>query len=207
MFTYTSYIKTRKRFMRENKNQDFVYLKNDSNVLVSAPHGVPQTRLGKVKHEEIGSVSVALELNKRLNTNLIVKTANNFDDVNFDERSPYKSKIRSEIEKGNVKYIIDFHGLAKYRDIDINLGINLGKNIHTNVPLYEDLLKRLKKEKFVVSVDNPFCGGAKTIAGTFGGDIWTIQVELNYDITNNIKNKDRLETLLNVFESWMKTIK
>lgn len=47
--------------------------------------------------------------------------------------------------------------------------------------------EKVKKEKFVVSVDNPFCGGAKTIAGTFGGDIWTIQVELNYDITNNIK--------------------
>ena len=204
MFSYNKFVRNRKTFLRENKDNDFVYLNSDSKILISAPHGVPQTRLGVPKHQEPGSFAFALELYNRLHTKFIAKTKNNFDDANFDEHSPYKTKISREID--NIDYIIDFHGLASYREMDINLGINFGENVKSDVSLFEKLVKELKKNKFKVTIDAPYFAPARTIAGTFNGKSWTIQVEINSGITNNLKNKDKLEKLLSVFEDWIKYI-
>ena len=84
MFSFYSYYFRRKKFLSDNSDKDFIYKKTESRVLLSCPHGVPQTRLGKNKYPEIGALAVTLELAERLNANLIAKTSNNFDDVNFD---------------------------------------------------------------------------------------------------------------------------
>lgn len=202
MFSYNKFIGTRKSFLKQHKKEDFVYFKTESNILISAPHGVPQTRLGVYKHEELGSLAFALELSKRLKTNLIAKTKNNFDDVNFDEHSPYKTKIFREI--GKLKYIIDIHGLSARRQIDINLGINFGVNVERNNKIFEQLVKMLNKNDFSVTIDTPFCGNTNTIAGTFKDRAWAIQVEINAKITNNPKFKGKLTILLEIFENWMK---
>ena len=204
MFSYNKFNKNRKAFLKENKDKDFVYINSKSRVLISAPHGVPQTRLGIPKYQELGSIAFALELYNRLNTKFIAKTKNNFDDANFDEHSPYKTKIFQEID--NIDYILDFHGLARYRGMDINLGINFGRNIKSNVLLYEKLVKILKENKFIVTIDTPFCAHSQTIAGTFNKNAWTLQVEINSDITNNFKNKNKLENLLSIFERWIRDI-
>ena len=200
MFSYNKFINNRKAFLKENKDKDFVYINSKSRVLISAPHGVPQTRLGVPKYQELGSIAFALELHSKLNTKFIAKTKNNFDDANFDENSPYKAKISQEID--NIDYILDFHGLANYREMDVNLGINFGENIKSNVILFEKLVENLKENKFIVTVDKPFCAPLRTIAGTFNKNAWTLQVEINSDITNNYKNKSKLENLLIVFEKW-----
>ena len=204
MFSYNRFIKNRQNFLKENREEDFVFIDSESDILLSAPHGVPQTRLGIPKHEEIGSLAFALELYKRLNTKFIAKTSNNFDDVNFDEHSPDKTKISREISK--INYIIDFHGLASSSEMDVNLGISLGENIKSNVDLYEKLFKMLKKNKFNTTVDTPYCGNLRTISGTFNDNAWTIQVEINSKITNNPKYKENLELLLSIFENWLKDI-
>lgn len=207
MLNYSKFIKQRQRFLKENKDIDFVYEDNNSNILISAPHGVPQTRLGKAKHEEPGSLSFAIELKNRTQTNFIAKTSNNFDDVNFDAHSPYKTQIKREIEKGKIKYIIDFHGLAKKQEMDVNLGINFGENIHKNPSVFYDLKRKLEEENFEVTVDTPYCANIQTIAGTFGKKIWAIQVEINSRITNVPYEKERLSILLQTFENWIKTLK
>ena len=206
MFSYNNFVKNRKKFLKENSNEDFVYFDNDSKILLSAPHGVPQTRLGKKQHEEPGSLAFALELYKRLNCNFIAKTKNNFDDVNFDQHSPYKTQIARELEKTQIGHIIDFHGLSSKRDMDVNFGINFGNNIKRDEKLFDKLLRAVKKAGFVCSIDNPFCGNPATIAGTFNDRAWTIQIELNSKITNNPQARERLSKLLDIFEKWLKEI-
>ena len=78
----------------ENKN---------SHVLISAPHGVSQTRLGMPKVAEIGSARLAVALAEICKTNLIIKTKNMFDDANFDEKSAYKNDIKNLIKKNILK--------------------------------------------------------------------------------------------------------
>ncbi len=177
----------------------FAYIENsDSNILLSAPHGVVQTRLGRQKFPEKGSARLAVILSQINKTNLIIKTQNMFDDVNFDDNSNYKDKISKEIEKEKVKYIFDIHGLAAKRNCDINLGINFGDNIKSNKNLYEEILKILQNAGFKVNIDNPFCGRYPSISATFAKkyNIWTIQIEVNCAITNKLEHIEKLNKLI-----------
>jgi len=201
MFSFYSYYFRRKKFLSENSDKDYVYIKTQSRVLISCPHGVPQTRLGKSKYQEIGALAVTLELAERLNTNLIAKTSNNFDDANFDEVSPYKNKIKKEI--ADIDYIIDIHGLSAKREMDINLGTNFGRNVKRDEKLLQKLARNLRNEGFTVSVDNPFSGGERTIAGAFADRAWTVQIEINSGITNIKYQHKKLELLLDVLTKFI----
>ena len=72
--TFNKFVTTRKNFLIKNKNADHVIIKGNNNILISAPHGVPQIRLGKLKFQEIGSLSSALYLQEQTNCFLIAKT-------------------------------------------------------------------------------------------------------------------------------------
>ena len=169
-----------------------------SPILISAPHGVWQTRLGKGKYPEIGSARLAIALSKKNECNLIIKTKHLFDDANFDINCGYRRKISNIIKKNNIKYLFDIHGLSSSRDCDINLGICLGQTIKTNEKLFEDMLSCFNQYGFKVNIDQPFYGKYHTIASTFAKkfNIWTIQIEVNCGITNYGKNIKRLNELI-----------
>ena len=208
--TFNKLNKSRRIFLKLNGNKDHVILEGSNNILISAPHGVSQVRLGKHKAQEIGSLSTALYLSKQTKCFLIAKTKNNNDDANFDDNSQYKNSIKKLITENNIKYILDFHGLASHRDCDINLGIHLGKNIENNIELFNKLNNELKSNNFKVSIDQPFMAGAKTISGTMVNEynnIWAIQIEINCAITNKNENFEKYSKLLNILETWIKSIK
>ncbi len=178
--------------------------------MLSAPHGVSQTRLGKNKVAEPGSLATAIYLQKVCETYLIAKTKNNFDDANFDEVSPYKDEVDKLATMSKITHIIDFHGLASFREMDINLGTHFENNTETDKKLLDWLGKELIKEGFVVSYDCPFMGKGNTIAGYTKKrhpNLWTLQVEINCAITNKKENFDRYKKLLGVFEKFIKKIK
>lgn len=182
---------------------------SDSCVLISAPHGVLQTRLGKSKVAEIGSARLALYLSQYHNTNLIIKTCNLFDDANYDVNCNYRRDIAHMLADGNIKYLLDFHGLAASRSCDVNFGINHGNNIVTNPKLFDTIVKILENAGFIVSVDMPFCAPYKTIAGEFSKEfgIFTLQIEVNSAITNRKENINRLIRLINCFISAINLLK
>ena len=121
-------------------------------------------------------------------------------------QSEYKNKIKYLISACGVKCIVDIHGLRKNVDCDINLGINLGNNIKNDTEKFDVLVSELKRAGFSVSIDQPFKGGEKTIAGFFAKNynVWTIQIEINCGITNesrnNFKANKLMETLTKVFK-------
>ncbi len=180
-----------------------------SKILLSSPHGGSQTRLGRLKYSELGSMCVALELQKRTKSFLIAKTKNNLDDANFDLKSKYKDTIDDIIKIEKISYLVDFHGLAPYRDCDVNLGIYLGKNIETNTEIFDRLVSALRGAGLAVNIDQPFCGGAKTVAGSTKKkhpELWTIQIEINSAITTGAKNFNKCRMLISVLEDWLNTI-
>lgn len=199
----------RKTFLEENAGKDHVVVFGKNNILISAPHGVSQIRLGKYKVHEIGSLASAIYIREKTDCFLIAKTTNNNDDANFDDKSEYKNTIRKLIKENNIKYILDFHGLCAKRDCDVNLGINLGKNIEGNVELFGRLNEILANNGFKVSIDQPFMGGGRTISGSMASEfhVWTIQIEINCGITNRKENFDKTLKLLNLFIEWIETIK
>ncbi len=203
--TFNSVHKNRKDFASVNKNKDHVILEGKNNILLSAPHGVSQLRLGKLKFKEIGSLATALYLKNHSNCHLIAKTKNNGDDANFDETSSYKSDLGKIIKDKNIKYVLDIHGLAAKRECDINLGTHLGQNIKTDEKAFDVLLKNLTKINFKVSVDQPFMGGGNTISGfaanKFG--VWSLQIEINCEITNKKENFPKFQKLLETILDWI----
>ena len=173
-------------------------------MLISAPHGVPQTRLGKLKVAEIGTIPVATLFAQNTNSNLLIKTKNSHDDANYDTDCEYRKALENIIKNQKIKYLIDIHGLAKFRPFDINLGSNFEQNTKQNPKLLISLKNALESAGFSVSIDEPFCAGPQTIAGFFAKQygIWSIQIEINCDITNNPKNIDKCNQLINTLIDW-----
>jgi len=165
-YSFKELSQIRKNILSEN-NRDHVYFQTNSSILISAPHGVSQVRLGKPKVAEIGTISLAYAVAKHTNANLIIKTRNNDDDANFVDDCEYRQQIAKAIKTQNIKYLIDVHGLAKNRPCDVNLGINFGQNIKKDEKLFNSLNNALKNSGFNVFVDIPFCAGPKTISGHF----------------------------------------
>ena len=199
----------RKQFIANNKSKDHVVIEGNSNVLISAPHGVSQVRLGKYKLAEIGALAAALYLHKESNSYFIAKTQNNNDDANFDDKSLYKSSIEKLIKNKKVKYIIDIHGLSPKRDCDINLGTHLRNNIKTNEKIFNNLYEALVENGFVTKIDQPFMAGKQTICGSFANKlpkIWTLQIEINCAITNKKENVEKFKRLLTILKSWINSI-
>ena len=204
--TFEKLVDERNIFLNDNANLDHIVITGKNNVLISAPHGVEQTRNSNPKVHELGSITTGLYLQKQTGSFLIAKTKNNNDDANYDEQSSYKDSIKELIRADKIKYIIDLHGLAEARECEINLGISGGKNVSNNIELFNDLSTSLMASGFNVFIDEPFSGGDKTISGSLKNefyDIWTIQIEIRCDITNKKENFEHYKTLLKVLENWM----
>ena len=200
----------RKKILNKNKNKDHVIVIGSNKVLISAPHGVSQVRLGKYKACEIGSLATALYLQQETDSYAIVKAKNNNDDANFDEQSSYKTSIEKLIEEQGITFVIDLHGLAAKRDCDVNLGIHLGNNIKTNEALFHNLYDALVANNFIVKIDQPFMAGSQTIAGSIANKfphVWTLQIEINCSITNKVENFARYKKLLKMLTDWIKSMR
>lgn len=207
--SFNKFVQTRKDFLQEYKNQDHVIFSGENNVLISAPHGVTQLRLGRLKVPEIGALAIALCLKKETDSFFIAKTKYNNDDANFDETSLYKDSIKRLIKQHNIKYIIDIHGLAQSRDCDVNLGTHLGDNVKTDLRAFDLLNKMLKNNGFKVSIDQPFMAGASTICGSIKKefeDVWTLQIEINCGISNKKENFEKNQNLIKTISDWIKII-
>ncbi len=202
--------KDRRKFIKENKSKDHVVVKGENCVFISAPHGVKQTRLGKTKVAEIGSLALALRLQKDTNSYFIAKTKNNFDDANFDEHSAYKYDVAKCIKEEGVKYFVDMHGLAANRECDVNLGVHFGINTEVDELALNELEDLLKNEDLVVWIDKPFMGTTRTLSGGAKKafpHLWTIQLEINCSITNNPENEEKCRRLYEALKQWIKNRK
>lgn len=201
--------KNRKEFLKRHENDDHAEIIGRGDILISVPHAVSQVRLGRYKVAEIGSLAVGLQLANGGNFHFICKTKNNNDDANFDLNSFYKDSLRRIINKYAIKYLIDIHGLASYRDCDINLGTHLGKNTASDEGILKDLINKLEVAGFSVSIDQPFMAGSQTIAGAMKNEqdrLWSLQIEINCNITNKRKNFYRMKKLLSVLNNWLESV-
>lgn len=199
----------RNNFLNKHKDNDHVVIEGKKKVLISAPHGVSQSRLGKTKVAEIGTIPLSLELQKFTNAFCIIKTKNNFDDANFDEKSSYKDEINFLMEKHNFSHLFDIHGLASKREMDVNLGVNFGNSIKTDTALFDRLVKMLKNSGFKVTIDQPFSGGPKTISGSTKEKyphVWAVQVEINSKLTNFEENSEKSNKLISVLSDFINSI-
>ena len=204
--SYKKKVKLRKSFLQKYNNEDFACLANNSKVLISVPHAVSQVRLGRFKVAEIGTLPIGLLLAEDVGANLIVKTKNNNDDANFDEKSAYRDKIKHLISACGVNYIFDIHGMKRSRECDVNLGVNLGNNIKTDEKLFCAIEEELIRAGFSVQIDVPFMAKERTISGFFAREygVFALQIEVNCGLTNQSCNNQKVNLLVEVLSNVIK---
>ena len=207
--TFNSFHQKRKSFLSKFKNHDHAVCVGDGGVLVSAPHGVSQVRLGMPKKSEIGSLATAIYLHENNGCHLIAKTMNNNDDANFDFQSSYKTDVFQLISDYNIKYFVDIHGLSSQRDVDINLGTHLGRNIEGNEGFLYLLQDALISNGFKTSIDQPFMAGSQTLSSSVKEkcNIWSLQIEINCGITNKSENFNRCLLMLEILSDWLRKLR
>lgn len=203
-FSFNSLKLLRRKILKDNKDVDSFFIEGNNKVLISIPHGVSQTRLGRRKFPEIGTIPTGMVLGINSQSNVLIKTKNNSDDANFDVNCEYRKRLRDIIKKYNIEYVVDIHGLAKWRDCDINLGTNLGNNIEKDKELCSRLTNMLSPN-FKVKIDDPFMASGNTISSCARKefDIWTLQIEINCGITNYKENIERYKKLLETLSTWL----
>lgn len=119
-------------------------------VLLSAPHAVIQTRLGKRKNDDFMTGPIVEALCERTGCMGMVRTKNLGDDPNYDLAGPgltYKEAL-ADLACEKTKIFLDIHGTSNERPFDFCLGTNYGGNLNWNLdsPYTENpVLRRLEE--------------------------------------------------------------
>ena len=72
--------------------------------------------------------------------------------------SPYKDALCHYVQEHNIRFLVDLHQLAAWREQDINLGTGNGKNLWTDDFLHAFVDAYKKQEIGIISINKPFSG-------------------------------------------------
>ncbi|MBR4110867.1 MAG: N-formylglutamate amidohydrolase [Clostridia bacterium] len=166
------------------KEKSFDVIKGKEKIMLSAPHNVKHIRENCVRPRETKTGTIVKILSKKYNTYGIYKTSTDCNnDANWDEKCLYKKEIKKIVEKEKIKCLIDFHGMAAYREQDICIGINGGKNIYTSHDIVDLMIETFHKYGFKnVTIDEPFGAIHEYCVSTYIArecNIPTFQIEIN----------------------------
>ena len=177
----------------------YIEEKGDKPVLITVPHAkapggedyIPQiaykTARATGSHLLIGRVSRAeLDLNRR-----------------EAENHPFRRRIKKLVQKGDVKLIIDLHGM-KGEEAIIEIGSSKGKcGKRETIELFK---KYLEKNGFTVIVDKRFKGErGGTIISTYcrPPDIEALQIEVSHGIRRNTEMRRKfIEAMVQVVKKY-----
>lgn len=142
------------------REKSYAIINGKSNIILSAPHCVLHKRKKEIRPRETKTGVLVKKLSKKCDVYGMYKTKNEYNDANWDRVCEYKKNLSKIIKDKKIKAVIDFHGMAAWRNEDICIGINHGKNIFENKKVVKEMVEAFNKHGFMnVTVDYPF--GAK----------------------------------------------
>lgn len=103
-FSFYRSKKIRNKVLSEANGKDYIFFEGENSVLISVPHGISQTRLGKHKVAELGTIPLGILLAERTKSHVFIKTKNNFDDANFDINCAYRKKLKKIIKEKKIRF-------------------------------------------------------------------------------------------------------
>ena len=175
-------------------------------ILFTAPHTMEQVRSdGSIKKAEPYTKSIALYLNKHMNTYSMIKLLDTGLDSNRDNHDEFKNKLLDLVDEHNIKLVIDLHGASINREFDVEFGTmnNLTADFSTINELKEAFIENGITK---ISFNNPFKGGAITQYLYNKKDIDVIQLEINYKY-RDYSNLENLKLLIESLSNFIKQYK
>ena len=169
-------------------NDDFILVKGELPILISASHSVSHFREGKEKFGEYMAGVLATVLGEKLNCSVITKVKNDLTDPNYDNEHPYKDECVNFIKENNIQLVFDLHIMSDKREANIEIGTGLGRNVNFN-NTYKDVLKlNLEKNNLSpVIVDELFSALNKSTVSAFVSrlsNVPCVQLEINWRLLN-----------------------
>lgn len=170
---------------------EFCFQPGNLAVLISAPHGAAHTRHGRLKEEDDFTAGLARLCAELSGAHALYAWRKSSTDPNYYPDVPYKHALREIIRRYDIRFVLDLHGCAAYRDFGIALGSMRGESLP---PDYRRLiLKVLHYYGFRsgggwlsrVDVDRTFTGGngsqqetvTRFVSQCLG--VAAVQIELN----------------------------
>ena len=173
---------------------DYIVLKGSIPILLSAPHTMLQTRDdGTIKFSEPFTKAIVLYLNKKYNTNYLIKIKDTGLDANRFNEDKYRKEIINFINDNNIKLSIDVHGASKKHPFDVEFGTLDGITVKDEtVNLLTEILN--KHGIFNIAYNEPFKGGAITESIYNLKKCESLQIEINANY-RDIDQIDKIKAL------------
>ncbi|WP_066634893.1 hypothetical protein [Desulfolucanica intricata] len=125
--------------------ESFWYLPGRVPVLLSAPHAVRHSRLGKTKPADTYTGTVAVLLHHLVNCSVLVNRRNYGGDPNFDRVCAYKDYLKGILKTQQVNLVLDLHGAAERHGFDLDLGTLNGRSLRNRPELLEYVADSFKR--------------------------------------------------------------
>ncbi len=202
MFDKEKFLNYEKYFKKEHENS-FEILKGKGKVMVSAPHSVAQTRLGKLKYSEPQTGALAHLLHDSLNCHVIYKTKNLGDDANFDENCDYKTALCEFVRQNGIVFLIDLHQLSPRRKELINIGTGDLKNLKEKWHLDLVVSAFANQDIQNLKIDYPFKASYPYTVSAYVSKncgISCIQIELNSTLVRLGYSECQVEKVYNALK-------
>ena len=175
---------------------DYVLVKGDIPVLITAPHTMKQIKAdGSIKQAETFTKAIAMYLNDVCKSSYLIKILDTGMDSNRDNHDDFKTDLINFVKDNNIKLVIDLHGADRNRDFDVEFGTM--NNLTADITTIKELQEAFIHNGLInIEHNNPFKGGAITQYLYNVKDVEVIQLEINGRF-RDFKHIDELEKLCN----------
>lgn len=119
----------------------FAYEPGKLPVLISAPHGAAHMRNGQIKREDGYTTGFARLVAAETGAHVLYATHLNALDPNWYERTPYKDWVQQIIERHQIRFVLDLHGMRDKYKIGLALGTMNGRSCPEHEPLITQTLQ------------------------------------------------------------------
>ncbi|KPL82380.1 hypothetical protein SE15_09400 [Thermanaerothrix daxensis] len=144
----------------------FRFLPGRLPILLSAPHGAAHVREGRLKEEEDYTAALVRLVAELSGAHALFTWRKADPDPGFYPETPYKRALRQIVRRYSVRFIVDVHGCAAYRDFGLALGTLHGQSCPGERRLILSLLSRFGFRESgpwlsVVDVDHTFTANGR----------------------------------------------
>lgn len=127
-----------------NGGPSFTYQPGDLPILISAPHATAHLRRQHLKGEEEFTGALAQFLAEQTGIHALYSHYRSPGDPNWDRHSPYKQYLREIVQKNDIRFVLDLHGMSNRYKFGLALGTMNGRSC----PDHEALILQTVAKQF-----------------------------------------------------------
>jgi len=110
-------------------------------ILLSAPHGTAHRRNGRIKSEEGFTSALARLIAAETDSHVLYTHYLSHRDPNHDPEAPYKMALRQIVQRHDIRFVLDIHGMSDRHRFGLALGTMNGRSCPHHEPLILQILQ------------------------------------------------------------------